>query len=70
MYYMAGPDPRTQRGNFEQVKVAGPGHARPCPAVDILKATQQGAAPYGSDGEYVGSTIWDVHWRHLAKDMK
>jgi len=38
-----GTDPRTRKGNFE-AKGAGPEHARTCPAVDILKATQRGAA--------------------------
>jgi len=38
-------------------KVAGPGHARTCPAVDIHKATQQGAAPVPC-GCRLGCTRW------------
>jgi len=38
-YLDEGPDPHTRRGNI----TAGPEHARTCPTVDMLKATQQGA---------------------------
>jgi len=40
----------------------GPGHVR---AVDILKATQQGAAPVRC-GWRLECTRWGAHWRHLA----
>jgi len=36
-----GPDPHTQRGNFEGEN----GRAETCPVVDILKGTWQEAAP-------------------------
>jgi len=40
-----GSDLRPWRENFVGKKVAGPGQARTYPAIDMLKATQQGAAP-------------------------
>jgi len=39
-----GADPCV-KGQFWEEEVAGPGHASTCLAVDILKVTQQGAAP-------------------------
>jgi len=42
---ITGPDPHARGGNVENEKGPGNGHARTCPAIDILKATQQGAAP-------------------------
>ena len=44
-------------GQFWGWKVAGPWHARTCPAVDILKATQKGAEPVRC-GYRLGSTSW------------
>ena len=38
-------------GDFEG-KIGWPGHARMCPAVDILKVTQQGAEPVWSDADW------------------
>ena len=53
------------KGHFWGRKGAGPEHARTCPAVDILKATQQGAAPVKC-GCRLGRTRWSAHWRNLA----
>jgi len=39
------PDRHTWKGQFWTQRGTGPGHSRRCPAVDILKATQQVAAP-------------------------
>ena len=50
---------------ISRAKRAGPGHAWTCPAVDILKATQQGAAPVRC-GCRLGCTEWGEHWRYLA----
>ena len=44
---------------------AGPGHARTCPAVDILKATHQWAAPARFRCRW-GVLDPGAHWRHLA----
>ena len=53
---MGSRSPCVQR-QFWGRKGAGPGHARACPAVDILKATQQGAAPVRC-GCRLGLTRW------------
>jgi len=45
--------------------MAGPGHARTCPAVDILKATQQGAASIWCGYRFqCRPTGLGAHWRH------
>jgi len=49
--------------------MAGRGHARTCPAVDILKATQQGAAPVRCGCRF-GCARWGAHWRHLANTIE
>jgi len=45
--------------------MSGPGHARTCPAVGILKVTQQGLEPVRCGCRF-GCARWDAHWRHLA----
>jgi len=52
------PDPHTCSGNFWGWIEDGPGHAGTCPAVDILKATQQGAEPVRC-GCRLGCTRWE-----------
>jgi len=52
-------------GNFDGGNAVGPGHARTCSVVDILKVTQQGAAPVRCGGR-LGCTRWGAYWRHLA----
>jgi len=44
MYEMGVPIPQG-KGQFWGRNGVDPGHARACPTVDILKATQQGAEP-------------------------
>ena len=63
------PDPQTRRGNFEGQNVAGPGHARTCPALDMLKPTQQGAAPVWF-GCRLGVLDGSAHWRRLANTIE
>jgi len=54
-----GPDSRTSRGNFEDER----SRPRTCPAVDILKMTQQGVAPVCQ----LGVSRWvDSNWGHLV----
>jgi len=48
-----GPDPYTRMGNLR----GWSGRPRTCPAVDVLKATQQGAAPVRC-GCRLGCTMW------------
>jgi len=55
----AGSDPHTWRGNFKGE------HARRCPAVDILKANQQGPVPVRCRC-WLGCTKWGTHWHNLA----
>jgi len=60
--------------NFEgrRQKGAGPHTSttcRTCPVVDILKATQQGAAPVQC-GCRLGWTRRGAHWRHLANTIE
>ena len=56
-------------GAMLRAKGAVSGHARTCPAVDILKATQQGAAPVRR-GCRLKCTTWGAHWRHLVNAIE
>jgi len=54
------------KGQFWGRKGADPGHARTCPAVDILNVTQQGAEPIRCGCKF-GYIRWGGgHWRNLA----
>ena len=46
-----GLDPHTQRGNFEGEK-GQPKTCLTCPAIDIIKATQQCQNRYGADADW------------------
>ena len=59
----------TRAGAILIVKKAGPGHDRTCSAVDILKATRQGAAP-GRCGCRLGCTRCGAYWRHLTNTIE
>ena len=50
-------------------KGVGPGHARACPSVEVLIATQQGAESvrWGCWLECIG---WGAHWRNLANTVE
>jgi len=48
----------------------GPGHARTCPAVDILKTTHQGAEPVRCGYRLGLRTKWGAHWRYLANTIE
>jgi len=63
--YSKSPHVKLQRWGR---KGAGPGHTRTCPAVDILKATRQGAAPVRC-GCRLRCTRWGAHWRDLANTI-
>ena len=62
-----GPGPHSRRGNFDGER-GRPGHVRTCPAVDIPKATKQGATPVRC-GCRLGCTRFGAHWRHLANTI-
>ena len=57
------------KGQFYGGRVAGPGHTRAWPAVGILKAIQQGAAPVRC-GYRLGRTSWGTDWRRLVNTIE
>jgi len=57
------------KGQFWGRKGAGPGHARMWPAVNIHKASQQGAAPVRC-GCRLGRTRRGSHWRNLVNTIE
>jgi len=60
-----GPDLHAWMGNFEGKKGLAQGHAWTCLTVDILKATQQGAAPVWCRCQ-LWCTRWGAHCCHLV----
>jgi len=62
---MEGPDPHMWIGNFERTN----GQPRTCLVVDILKATQQGAARVQCSCS-LGCTRWVAYWRNLENTFE
>ena len=62
-----GSGPHVWRGKFWGQKGAGRGHAGRCPAVDVLKMTQQGTEPVRCR---IGCSRWGAYWHNLANTIE